>query len=85
MFPEKTNVTFAQVEDKKNIKINVWERGAGLQKHVEQLLVQQHCCILKKKLTENKVNIRFKEGILNIEIDKTKYFNDWSSFRNKKY
>ena len=28
-FPERTNVTFAQVLDKKNIKVNVWERGAG--------------------------------------------------------
>ena len=32
LFPEKTNVTFANVIDKKNIKVNVWERGAGLTK-----------------------------------------------------
>ena len=31
-FPEKTNVTFAQIVDKKNIIVNVWERGAGLTK-----------------------------------------------------
>ena len=32
LFPEKTNVTFAQVDDKNNITVNVWERGAGLTK-----------------------------------------------------
>ena len=30
IFPEKVNVTFAQINDKKNITVNVWERGAGL-------------------------------------------------------
>ena len=29
LFPEKTNVTFAQIVDEKNITVNVWERGAG--------------------------------------------------------
>ena len=32
LFPEKTNVTFAQINDKNNIAVNVWERGAGLTK-----------------------------------------------------
>ena len=40
LFPEKTNVTFANVIDKKNIEVKVWERGADLQKLVAQLLVQ---------------------------------------------
>ena len=29
LFPEKTNVTFAQINDKNNIIVNVWERAAG--------------------------------------------------------
>ncbi len=29
-FPERVNVGFAQVMDRKNIALNVWERGAGL-------------------------------------------------------
>ena len=32
VFPEKINVTFAQIIDKSNIRVNVWERGAGLTK-----------------------------------------------------
>ena len=29
LFPEKTNVHFSQIIDKDNIKVRVWERGAG--------------------------------------------------------
>ena len=32
LFPEKVNVTLAQINDRKNITVNVWERGAGLTK-----------------------------------------------------
>ena len=32
LFPERTNVTFAQIDDENNITVNVWERGAGLTK-----------------------------------------------------
>ena len=29
LFPNKTNVTFAQVIDRNNIKMREWERGTG--------------------------------------------------------
>ena len=29
LFPEKTNVHFSQIIDRENIKVRVWERGAG--------------------------------------------------------
>ena len=29
LFPDRTNVTFAQIVDRKNIKIREWERGTG--------------------------------------------------------
>ena len=29
LFPERANVTFAQIDDENNITVNVWERGAG--------------------------------------------------------
>ena len=32
LFPDRTNVTFAQINDENNITVNVWERGAGLTK-----------------------------------------------------
>ena len=30
MYPEKINVSFAKIIDEKNIKLDVWERGAGI-------------------------------------------------------
>ena len=69
IFPEKCNVTFAQIIDKKNISISVWERGAGLTKACGTAACATAVASTIKKLTENNVNIRFNEGILNIKID----------------
>jgi len=71
LFPEKTNVTFAQVIDKKNITVNVWERGAGLTKACGTAACATAIVGLKNELVNNKVDIKFKQGFLNIEIDKS--------------
>ena len=70
LFPEKTNVTFAEVKDKNNMTVNVWERGAGLTKACGTAACASAVAAYKKHLVKNNVNIRFSEGILNIEIDK---------------
>jgi diaminopimelate epimerase len=70
LFPEKTNVTFAQINDKNNIMVNVWERGAGLTKACGTAACATAVAAYIKKLTEDNINIKFKEGILNIKIDK---------------
>ncbi len=70
IFPKKVNVTFAQINDKNNITVNVWERGAGLTKACGTAACATAVASLSKKLTENDINIKFKEGILNIKIDK---------------
>ena len=69
LFPEKTNVTFAQILDKRNILVNVWERGAGLTKACGTAACATAVAGNKKKLVENKVAIKFKEGVLNIVLD----------------
>ena len=69
-FPEKINVTFAQINDKNNITVNVWERGAGLTKACGTAACATAVASLLKKLTANDINIRFKEGTLNIKVDK---------------
>jgi len=71
LFPEKINVTFAQVNDKNNITVNVWERGAGLTKACGTAACATAVASLIKKLTKNDINIKFKEGSLNIKIDKS--------------
>ncbi len=70
LFPEKTNVTFAQVDDKNNITVNVWERGAGLTKACGTAACATAVAATIKNLTKNDINIKFKEGNLNIKIDK---------------
>ena len=69
LFPEKINVTFAQINGKNNITVNVWERGAGMTKACGTAACATAVASLFKKLTENDINIKFKEGILNINID----------------
>ena len=71
LFPEKTNVTMAQVIDKNNITVNVWERGAGLTKACGTAACATAVAALKNKLASNKIDIKFKQGSLNIKIDKT--------------
>jgi diaminopimelate epimerase len=72
LFPEKINVTFAQIKDKNNITVNVWERGAGLTKACGTAACATAVASSFKKLTENNINIKFKEGSLNIKIDESR-------------
>ncbi len=71
LFPEKTNVTFAQVDDRNNITVNVWERGAGLTRACGTAACATAIAATIKKITESNVNIKFKEGNLNIRIDES--------------
>ena len=66
-FPKKANIEFAQIIDKENIKMRVWERGAG-----ETLACGTGACATAvacnlNGLTDRKVNIELLGGILNIE------------------
>jgi diaminopimelate epimerase len=71
LFPEKINVTFAQINDKNNITVNVWERGAGMTKACGTAACATAVASSFRKLTEDYVNIKFKEGSLNIKIDES--------------
>lgn len=66
-FPKKANIEFAQIIDKENIKMRVWERGAG-----ETLACGTGACATAAAcnlngLTGRKVNIELLGGTLNIE------------------
>ncbi len=69
LFPERTNVTFAQIDDEKNITVNVWERGAGLTKACGTAACATAVAAFIKNLTKNATNIKFEEGSLNIKMD----------------
>ena len=66
-FPERINVTFAQVLDKKNIKVNVWERGAGLTKACGTAACATAVAASKKGLVGKNSIIHFKDGDLQID------------------
>ena len=70
LFPERTNVTFAQIDDENNISVNVWERGAGLTKACGTAACATATAAFIKKLSKNNINIKFEEGSLNIKIDR---------------
>jgi len=65
-FPERINVTFAQVLDKNNIKVNVWERGAGQTKACGTAACAVAVSASIKGLTDKNLEIHFKEGNLKI-------------------
>ena len=66
-FPEKCNVTLAVIKDKKNVKVKVWERGAGLTKACGTAACATAVSGAILKLNERCVNIEFEEGLLNID------------------
>ena len=72
LFLEKTNVTFAQVDNINNITVNVWERGAGLTKACGTAACATAVAAYVNKLTDSNVNVKFKEGILKIKYDENK-------------
>ena len=72
-FPERCNVTFAEVMNKKNIAVKVWERGAGLTLACGTAACATAVAANKLGLTGKKVNIHFKNGTLHIELAKDKH------------
>ena len=69
IFPEKCNVTIAQVINKDLIKVKVWERGAGLTKACGTAACAAAFAGKINNLTENKTDIEFSTGKLSIWID----------------
>ena len=70
-FPKKSNIEFAQIIDRQNINMRVWERGAG-----ETLACGTGACATAvacnlNGLTDRKVNIELLGGTLNIEWNET--------------
>ena len=69
-FPERINVTFAEVSgDCKNIKVNVWERGAGQTKACGTAACATVVAGYLNQLTEKICNVHFKKGTLEIVFD----------------
>ena len=68
-FPEKCNVTLAEVINKNLIKVKVWERGAGLTKACGTAACATAVAGNINGLTDKKTDIEFELGKLSISID----------------
>ena len=69
IFPERCNVTIAQVVDENLIKVKVWERGAGLTKACGTAACATAFAGKLNNLTKNTTDIEFENGKLTISID----------------
>ena len=70
LFPEKCNVTLANVINKNLIKVKVWERGAGLTKACGTAACATAVAGNIKSLIDKTTDIEFTLGKLTISIDK---------------
>jgi diaminopimelate epimerase len=69
IFPEKCNITIAQIINRNLIKVKVWERGAGLTKACGTAACATAFAGTLNKFTDNNTDIEFANGKLSIFID----------------
>ncbi len=67
-FPSKTNVELVEIINPHTILMRVWERGAGSTLACGSGACAAVYACLKKKLTENKVEVKLEKGSLFINI-----------------
>ncbi len=66
LFPERINVEFIEVLDNKNVRMRVWERGAGETQACGTGACAVACVTARLGLTERHVNIHLLGGVLSI-------------------
>ncbi len=67
LFPERVNVTIADVTSRTSIKIRTWERGAGLTRACGTAACATAVSAMRKRLTDRKVTVTLPGGPLAIE------------------
>mgnify|MGYP005743771279 FL=1 len=67
LFPERTNVQFASIIARDQIRMRVWERGAGVTLASGSSSCATAVAANRKGLTEKKVQIELDGGILSID------------------
>jgi diaminopimelate epimerase len=66
LFPERANVSFAQVIDRERILLRVWERGAGATRACGSAACAALVAAARAGLTERKANVALPGGELTI-------------------
>jgi len=70
LFPNRTNVQFAVVDDRKNVSIRIWERGAGytLASGSSSCAVAAVC--VKRGFTDGEITLHMPGGDLSLKVSK---------------
>lgn len=68
MFPERTNVQFVKVIDRNNIRMEIWERGAGYTLASGSSACAAAGVCRKLDLCDNMVDVHMVGGVLAVEI-----------------
>ena len=71
MFPNRINVQFAKVLSRNEVEILIWERGAGYTLASGSSSCAVAAVMVKKGLTDRKLNLKMPGGTLQIEIDES--------------
>ena len=69
LFPEKTNVSFVEVEDRRSVVLRTWERGCGATLCCGTGATAAAAACMRSGLTDRVVNVRVPLGSLRIEWD----------------
>ena len=69
LFPNRTNVQFVKIIDRKNIKLEIWERGAGYTLASGSSSAAAVCAAYVQNLVESKVMAHMQGGEVLVEID----------------
>lgn len=67
IFPERANISLAQVTSPSSLRLRVWERGTGLTKACGTAACAAAVCAARKKLTGRSVTVTLPGGDLLIE------------------
>ena len=67
LFPERANISLAEVIDDRTIKLLVWERGAGITRACGTAACAAAACAGRTGRTRRKVEVRLPGGVLSIE------------------
>ncbi len=68
LFPNRINVQFLKILDKENIRIEIWERGAGYTLASGSSSCAAACAANKLGLAGNKISVHMPGGKINVDI-----------------
>ncbi len=66
-FPDRANISFAEVRDRQNILLRVWERGAGATLACGSAACATLVAAVRRGLTERRATLALPGGELGIE------------------